>query len=178
MDQLEKIISEYRNEIQNDQPHQGHFDRFEMKMNAFHKRKTNYRLIYALSIAAVVIVALMIFHPVQPKPQRMTLSDLSPQYADVEFYYTSTITKQANKLNRINSDKKDNLSIKILIDEIEAYDKIFEQLCTDLNATPNDDRVINALITYYQTKLEIINKILNEFENKQEKIKNHENINI
>lgn len=177
MDQLEKIIIGIKDEIENEEPHQGHFERFEMKLNNLPKNKTKHWIGYATSFAAIVLICLFLFAP-KRQVQKLTLSDLSPQYADVEYYYTSTINKQTTKLVNLNSLTGGDQSIQMLIEEIENYDKMYDQLCNDLNATPNDERVINALITYYQTKLEIINKILNEIEKQQENINNHENISI
>ena len=91
MDQLEKIITTFRDEIQNDLPHEGHFERFEMKLNTAPKRRTKYWIGYVVSIAAVVVFAILLFTPGKQTPGKLTLSDLSPQYADVEYYYTSTI---------------------------------------------------------------------------------------
>lgn len=178
MDQLEKLITDFRDDIKNDIPHEGHFERFEMKLNAEKKTKSTKWIPYVASIAAILVVSLMVLKPSLSNSESITLSDLSEQYADVEYYYTSSIHKQTNLLNKLNNESGGDQSINMLIEEINTYDKVYEQLCVELNATPNDERVINAMITYYQTKLEIINKILNEIENKQGKTENYENNNI
>ena len=177
MDQLEKLIIENRDEIQNDSPHSGHFERFEMKLNT--KRKKPIRLISIISSAAAILLrALFVFGPKQSSNEKFTLGNVSSHYAEVEFYYTSSINKQIESLNALtNTEEFKDQKMKMLLAELNEYDEVYEQLCSDLEATPDDQRVINAMIVYYQSKLEIINRILNELENKKVII-DHENINI
>jgi hypothetical protein len=50
---------------------------------------------------------------------------------------------------------------------------VFQKLQNDLTSSPNDDRVINAMLEYYQTKLSLINMIVEKL--KEVKQKNNEN---
>ena len=178
MDQLEKMIEKFRDDIQNDHPNEGHFDRFEMKLNSTEKNKPRFWIGYTTSIAAILVVALLVFLPEKSENGKLTLSDLSEQYANVEFYYTSSINQQTQQIISLNEKMGNDQSIQLLVEELKMYDQVYDQLCTDLNAMPNDERVINALITYYQTKLEITSKILFSIEQKSKKSNNHENIEI
>ena len=59
--------------------------------------------------------------------------------------------------------------------ELTEFEERFKNLQSDLAANPNDERVINAMLEYYQAKLEIINMIVNKLQEvKQQKNKNHE----
>jgi hypothetical protein len=179
MDQLEKLIIQHRNELENDQPHEGHFERFEIKLDKQQKRKPLRILSYASSIAAILVLAIIVFMPEKSKSNSFTLSNVSSQYAEVEFYYTSSINKQINKVkDQAIKLGANNSSFQLQLDELEEYDEQYDQLCSDLGTTPNDERVINALLIYYQTKLEIITKILSELENQRLKIDSNENSNI
>lgn len=181
MDQLEKIIGGMKEALHDEQPHEGHLERFRMKLDARDQKKRwfqNKYLLSAVSAAAVVALLLLLVPGEQDTQNTMTLGSISPQYADVEHYYTSSIDKQAEKLVALNQQMGGDQGLDLLINEVKQYDQVYQQLCTDLNATPNDQRVINALITYYQTKLELINKILNELNAQQQNNDNHENINI
>ena len=60
-------------------------------------------------------------------------------------------------------------------EEFEAFETRYQMLQNDLQAHPGDERVINAMIEYYQDKLEIITMILNKLQEvKQQKNKSHE----
>jgi hypothetical protein len=180
MDQFEKFINDQRDKIQDDFPTEGHFERFEMKLSGSKPKKSNYWIGFASGIAAIFVIGLLaFFYTVRPEKGHLTLSDLSEQYADVEFYYTSSIKQQTKKLEEIcEKYGKDDKALQSLYHEINEYDQTYAQICKELDAAPNDERVINALITYYRTKLEIINKILSEIESKQKENESHEDINI
>lgn len=178
MDQFEKFIQNQHDEIQNDQPNDGHFERFELKMNKQKRRKPIRLIAFSSSIAAILVLALLTFVPSHSGSNAFTLSDVSEQYADVEYYYTSSINKQINRIKHLATEYgKTNSAIQLLLDDLEEYDTNYKQLCADLEATPNDERVINALIVYYQSKLETITKILKELDNQQEITEKNENTN-
>jgi hypothetical protein len=64
---------------------------------------------------------------------------------------------------------------QMMNNELVEFEERFKNLQTDLAANPNDERVINAMLEYYQSKLEIINMIVNKLQEvKQEKNKSHE----
>ena len=180
MDSLEQLILDNRDEIQNDLPPEGHFERFEMKLSRNSRKHSNYWIGFISGMVAVLIIGLLLFvNPGKKMKNSMTLGSVSGQYAEVEYYYTRSIMHQTQKLNEYSEKYgKDDPSMKIVLKELEEYDRTFSQISSELRTTPSDERVINAMITYYQTKLEIINKILNEIENKQKTIKDHENIDM
>jgi hypothetical protein len=60
--------------------------------------------------------------------------------------------------------------------EMDEMDHLYQDLQKEYTKNPNDERVINAMIEYYQTKLNIINTIKTDLEYiKTIKNKNHEN---
>ncbi|MZP66817.1 MAG: hypothetical protein GT597_11770, partial [Bacteroidales bacterium] len=56
-----------------------------------------------------------------------------------------------------NSDQK-----QMLISELRSMDSVYVQLQKDLKTNPNDERIINAMIEHYQTKVEVMSYILNQ----------------
>jgi hypothetical protein len=51
------------------------------------------------------------------------------------------------------------------------FDQMYQKLIQDLNANPGDERVINALLEYYQTRINIMNLVIN----KLKEVKAHQN---
>ena len=179
MDTLEQLIRDNREHIQNDLPPEGHIERFQLKLENNNRKKSNYWIGFISGIAAVLLLGIFIFLSQNKNDgQQMTLAKVSDQYKEVEFYYTSTISLQTEKLKEISKKMDDDPNMKMIFKELNDYDQVYAQICKDLDATPNDERVINAMITYYQTKLEIINRILKEIESKQVKNSDHENTKI
>jgi hypothetical protein len=46
--------------------------------------------------------------------------------------------------------------------EIKSMDSTYVSLQKELKANPNDERIINAMIEHYQTKLEVMTYIVNQ----------------
>ena len=52
----------------------------------------------------------------------------------------------------------------MLMTELNEMDRLFHSLQEDFQANPKDERVINAMISHYQLKLEIMNQIIKQLE--------------
>jgi uncharacterized protein (DUF305 family) len=60
--------------------------------------------------------------------------------------------------------------------ELKDMDITYTQLQKELRANPNDERIINAMIEHYQTKVDVMNYILSQLKAvKNENNKNTEN---
>jgi hypothetical protein len=51
---------------------------------------------------------------------------------------------------------------KMLRNEMRSMDSVYVSLQKELKANPNDERIISAMITHYQTKLEVMTYIVNQ----------------
>ena len=91
----------------------------------------------------------------------MTLSDVSPQYKEVENYYVHQVNLMESELTSIdiNNDAEQR---QVLLTEMRSMDSVYLQLQKELRANPNDERIINAMIEHYQTKLEVMTYIVNQ----------------
>ena len=50
----------------------------------------------------------------------------------------------------------------MLIKEMKSMDSVYVSLQKELKANPNDERIINAMIEHYQTKIEVMHYIVNQ----------------
>ena len=63
----------------------------------------------------------------------------------------------------VNVDLKSNPEQKtMLMKEMKSIDSTYVSLQKELKANPNDERIINAIIEHYQTKLEVMTYIVNQ----------------
>ena len=190
-DYIEKLIQNNLDELNDNEPMDGHFERFEAKLKAQNKTR-KISLNFVLKIAAAVVFvflatnqAFIYFSPnsqglilnANNKPQ-VTLASVSPEYKEVEFYYTTSINTGLDQWNELNnagyiSDEEQAM----MQDELKEFENLYKSLQNDLSANPNDERVINAMLEFYQTKLSLINMIVNKLEEvKQQKNNHDENI--
>lgn len=188
-DNIEELILNNLKELNDHEPMDGHFERFQAKLNKQNKRKLiSFSLIWKVA-AAVVFVLLAVnqaniyFSPNKQNENlainnpEFSLSSVSPEYSEVEFYFTNAISDGLNQWNTLKDDGFISETEQVTMNtELAEFEVRFKSLQNDLAANPNDERVINAMLEYYQAKLEIINMIVNKLQEvKQQKNKSHEN---
>ena len=185
-DNIEELIIENIDALNDNEPMEGHFTRFEAKLNAQQKktRKVNLRLIWKVAAAVVFVFlatnqAFIYFSPNNQglfnpgnESQTVTLASISPEYGEVEYYYTSSINTGMEQWNKwleegmISEDEQNMMN-----EELAEFEDMYKNLQKDLAANPNDERVISAMLEYYQAKLSVINIIINKLEEVQQKTK-------
>lgn len=185
-DYIDDIILENIDELNDNEPMEGHFARFEAKLNAQNKKKKKITFDVVWKVAAAVIFVLLAGNQTyiyfSPNGQGIlsqknaapiiSLASVSNEYQEVEFYYTSAINSgldQWNKLNEAGLISEDEQSM--MNEELTEFDTLYKNLQEDLQANPNDDRVINAMLEYYQAKLSVINIIVDKLEEVQQRKK-------
>ena len=179
-DDIEKLILDNLEGLNSHEPADGHFGRFEAKLNRqSRKGKATFRLIWRVA-AAVIFVFLAVNQAIiylsPDKEEIITLGSISPEYKEVEFYYTNAINNGLEQWEGFNNagllTEEDT---QMMETELEEFDTILKNLQEELNANPNDERVINAMLEYYQSKLNVITLIIDKLQEvKKQKVTNHE----
>lgn len=178
---IEKIITENRESFNDAEPLEGHFERFGAKLDKEFGRnkKLNLRIVWQVAAAVAFIFlainqAIVLFAPKQTK--EISLATVSPEYQEMENYYVTSINTSLTNWDALQKEGRLSSEEKTLLDqELKAFEITFKGLQKELEANPNDDRVINAMIEFYQSKLAVINIIMNNLkEVKQLKNTNHE----
>ncbi len=184
MKDIEKLIRENTDFFNGEEPFEGHFERFSVKMKArqFVAPKRVSIMPHLLKAAAVAILVTLSSlwtweHVFSPDANRMTLSEVSPEYREVEQYYVRQVSLMEDEIKGIwiNGQPEDK---DMLLDELAEMDRTYEELQKDLKANPNDERVINAMVDHFQRKVEVMNYILSqlkEIQNNNENQINNEN---
>jgi hypothetical protein len=169
MNKLEKQIQSNRQKFDSQEPSSGHMERFEQKLHNQPSRSLFSRIPYALKAAVVLLLvalsSILIYEQarIYYQDQRvLSLQDISDEFGEAEFYYTSLIKNKYREINRLNID--DPRQKEMLMTELEEMDKLFHSLQKDFQANPTDERVINAMISHYQIKLEVMSQIISQLE--------------
>lgn len=184
---IEKIIQDNRSTFDSNEPNAGHFDRFDQKLEKKFSPKKKRAFTFYLKIAAVFALGLMSTlwlvekistGPVQHGKASIALSDISPDYAEVETFFTTSINNSLNDLGPY-LEENEELKNELLGSEFQQLDSLYQDLQKELAANPNDEQIIDAMIMHYQTKLEIISTVLNQLRKvKTRKIQKHESTDI
>ncbi len=183
-DELERLILNNQHSFQNEEPLEGHFERFEARLQKASKpgRKFNFQAV--LKVAAVVVFALLAVNQARiwlypEKKETLSLGSISPEYREVEFYYTNAIQLGMSQLEVLKKEGMISESEQqMMLKEQKEFDQMYQKLLEDLKANPDDERVINAMLEYYESRMNVITLIINKLkEIQQQKYKRNE-INI
>ena len=167
MKTIDEIIRSNR-DLFEAEPRDGHLERFNRKLESrFHLGSVKRSIVPYLLKAAVVTLLITLSslwtydHFLSPERSRMALGDVSPQYKEVENYYLHQVNLMENEIGTVNISGN-QAQKQLLSRELKSMDSVYVQLQKELKANPDDERIINAMIEHYQTKLEVMTFILNQ----------------
>lgn len=88
-----------------------------------------------------------------------SLADVSPEHAEMETYFTTQVDEKLAKLASYQQDG----SVK---NDLQELDRVYEQLKLELKEAPPgaENKVIEAMIENYQTKIDILEQVLEKVE--------------
>ncbi|MCW0483911.1 hypothetical protein [Gaoshiqia sediminis] len=182
-DILEKMIRENKEAFEVEAP-DGHADRFARKLDQQFGKQRRLGWKQYLQLAAAILLVLLAGNQVseyvashrQQQPQPIGLSSVSPEYAEAEFYYTSSIDQGMRAWEQLGRDGFISANEQeVMKTEMAEFDETYARLQEELAANPEDERVIHAMLELYQAKLSIIKMIINKLEEiKHQKTTNHE----
>jgi len=187
-DNIEEIILKNLEQLNDSEPQEGHFERFEAKLNAQNKKKKiTFSVVWKVAAAVIFVLlatnqAYIYLSPDHQgsifgttKNNDITLASVSEEYKEVEFYYTNAINVGLDKWSSLADDGFISEEEQLMMDEeLNEFEDRFKTLQQDLKANPNDERVVNAMLEYYQVKLSVINMIVNKLEEVKQTNKNHD----
>ncbi|MCF6356224.1 MAG: hypothetical protein L3J54_00335 [Draconibacterium sp.] len=187
-DNIEELILNNREGLNENEPMDGHFARFEEKLKSQHKkRRITFNVIWKVAVAVIFVLlatnqAFIYFSPNQQNlffnsrsSNQVTLASVSAEYEEVEFYFSNAINVGLNQWNALNDDGYISAEEQEMMDnELAEFEERFKALQKDLAANPKDERVVNAMLEYYRTKLSVINMIVNKLEEVKQNNNNHE----
>jgi hypothetical protein len=168
MKNIENIIRNNRDTFGDAEPSNGHFERFNRKLEIICQVNAPRRSIVPYLLRAAVVTLLVTLsslwtwdHFIRPGSSRTTLGQVSPEYKEVENYYVHQVNLIEDDI--VNVDLINNTEQKVvLMNEMKSMDSVYISLQKELKANPNDERIVNAMIEHYQTKLEVMTYIVNQ----------------
>jgi len=79
---------------------------------------------------------------------------------EADLYYTSQVDERYNEISSFNFNDPEEKAL--LLDELKDLESYHQQLMKELEANPDDDRVVSAMIRHYQMKLEVMDQIITQ----------------
>lgn len=164
------------------EPKVGHGKRFAEKLK---KQKTplksqggKLRMLWSPLIgaaAAVLIIFMLMGNSFGNLTDKGDLAGISPEMKETQQFYTTLIKTELAKLEAANTPETERL-VNDALAQMDKLDHDYEKLKKDLKKSGQDKRVIFAMITNLQQRIDILTNVLEQIENfKELKNPNNEN---
>ncbi|GAA0551886.1 hypothetical protein [Chitinophaga japonensis] len=129
----------------------------------------------AAAVLVLVVNSVMLYQFLQFKKQQQDLARISPELQEAQVYYSAQITQRLEDIRKYPPEVLglDSAARK----ELELRNETFQLLEKELQQNPGNERIRSAMIRYYQMKLDLLDKILEELRAKQppsKTLNNHE----
>ena len=167
---IEHLFDDLQGQFDIENPEFGHEARFLKKLEAQSKDKPKTQNFWRpfLAIAASVVIALTAFTSLNAENELTDLASVSPEMSETQDFFTATIREELKKLDAERSP----LTEQIIYEaerQLKALEEDYDVLKNDLKETGNDERIIYAMISNFQSRIEILKNILNNIEDLKDK---------
>lgn len=161
---IDELFDSLKGEFDIETPKEDHHVRFLDKLNGDSvKKSSGFNWKPFLSIAASLLIGLSLFIGLNNNDEETGLASVSPEYAEAQDFFTISLESELKKLN----DERSPFTEKIINDaliEISDLETEYNQLKTDLEESGNDQRVIRAMIENFESRILILNDVLDNIE--------------
>lgn len=166
-DKIESLFEDLDFDIH--EPPKGHQQRFLQKLKEQEPApKGKLRALYmpVMAIAASVLLAVMVTGISLNSgifSSSADLANVSPELTETQQFYSSVIKSELAKLEAAKSPETEAV-INDALAQLEKLDKDYEKLKKDLRTSGQDKRVIFAMISNFQQRIDLLNDVLSRIE--------------
>lgn len=182
---LEDFISNNKEEFDDLEPRADIWNNISKELDAWDEEQQlpkkreakTFSLGFVLRVAAMIVVVMGIGFGVYVQNQKSSegvdLAAINPTYAKQQLQYASLIATKRVELKQIA--KYDPELYKEFSAEITKMQTTYKKLNTDLATSPNQERVLRAMIRNLQIQTEVLNQQLSVIEQFNQSKKDHQN---
>nr|WP_055443136.1 hypothetical protein [Lacinutrix himadriensis] len=178
-DNLDTLFNNLQHDFDLEAPTADHEKRFLKKLNKqiladTSKPKNNFWKPF-LSIAASLAILVTVFVTTQQEDITHDLASISPEMAETQNFFTNAIASELTKIEK-ESSPETKLLIADAMMQMQRLEKEYKDLKEDLSESGEDKRVIYAMISNFQNRIDILQNTLTQIENIKQ-LKNNTNEN-
>lgn len=168
-DELDELFSALSPEVV--RPKAGHRDRFRIKLEKAVGKNDDKSKVFKLwpsiiGLAAALLVALLLIPGLlfSGQPQKRELASVSQEMKNTQNFYTASIQRELQSLKGVKSSENQRM-IQDALGQLETLERDYESLKTDLVNSGNDKRVVYAMISNFQKRMDLLNKLIEKAQN-------------
>ena len=164
-DNLERLFEDLEGSFDIHETPSGHQNRFLDRLNKVEKPSV-FKLDWwkPLSIAASIAILLAVGTTlVRSNSAESDLASVSPEMKQTQSFFTTTINNELQTLKTITNPEAKVLVDDVLI-QIDKLELEYETLKKNLSESGNDKRVIYAMISNFQTRIDLLQQVIEKIE--------------
>ena len=156
------------------EPNVGHFERFQSKLDKrdLGTKKKGGTPWYVLAVAASILLVFgywMGNYNQNSIDKGIELADISPKMEETQNFYLTTIKKEVSLVKA----KQTEANQKIIDDaftQLNLLETNYRKLTLELKESNADKRVIYAMITNFQSRLQVLQNLMDQLEEFEEMV--------
>lgn len=167
---LENLFAELRESLDYNEPASGHKERFFEKLSIEENsistlKRVRMSWLKPLSIAAslIFIIAIGTYMSNTEPTIKEQVARISPEASNSQFYFANLIEEQVKKLKNEGSPETKKIIDDTLL-QLKNLEKDYNQLEQNLIHGGNSKLILSAMITNFQTRIDLLNDVLNQIE--------------
>ncbi len=168
-DKLEQRFKELKEQFDTEEPSLGHLNRFESKLNneSDKRIKWNPTTWTWLAVAASITLLIGIWFGGYSAKQGLELADVSPQMEETQNFFISTIKQEMEDINLKRTDENQQI-IDDALEQLDTLEENYTLLTHELEKSNEDKRIIYAMISNYQQRIEVLQTLLQQLDEIQQ----------
>ena len=151
-----------QNEFDIHEPHSGHSERFKRRLQG-NKSQKNISWKWISVAASILLLIGFGLGNITKNETTYDLSKVSPKMAEAQSYFVSAIQFETQELEK-NRNLDTEKIVESALDQIEELEDNYKIFVKELKKNGQQRKIINAMISNYQQRLEVLKNALNQIE--------------
>ncbi|MDN3492101.1 hypothetical protein [Winogradskyella bathintestinalis] len=168
-DKFDHLFDDLKDQFDTETLQEHHEQRFLQKLNEVDMasngviRQSPFNWKPLLAVAAAIIICISVFTTLQYQPETLDLASISPEMSETQDFFTVTIENELKKLNKERSPLTEQI-ISDALEQIGILETDYKKLKSALTESGKNQRVIYAMISNFQNRIDILNTVLEQIE--------------
>lgn len=165
-DNIDKMFESLEGTFDIHEPSENHTAKFARMLNqkAAPAKKTSFKKWWYIAASVVVLVATSVSVLVFGPEQHEDIAEVAPELYQSQTYFTGIINQELEKLKKEDSPETRKI-VEDAVVQINKLEKDYETLKKHLLENGADKRIIYAMITNLQSRIELLKHVLETIDN-------------
>ncbi len=166
-DNLDTIFDSLKGNFDTEEPNNGHQQRFIEKLQAssnvvtVHKKKNAWIKPWSIAASVAMLCALAFTFFNNQKSIDEKVAEISPEVSKTEFYFANLIEEQVKELQSESTPETKKIIDDTMV-QLKKLEDNYKTLEQDLITGGNSKIILSAMITNFQTRINLLQDVLEQ----------------